>query len=106
MKDEDFWRDVGSRTLATVFAAGIVYVFALSAGYVGRPSVLDALSAVAITIGPIFVGLALGAVFNRAKRTRALRDRPWIPDLINWAVMAVGLGCAVYSIYRLVSAFT
>jgi hypothetical protein len=37
MRQESFWRDVGSRTLAAVFAAGIVYVFAVAAGYVSRP---------------------------------------------------------------------
>jgi hypothetical protein len=38
-KDEKFWRDVGSRTLAAVIAAGIIYGFALAAGYVARPNV-------------------------------------------------------------------
>ena len=67
--DEKFWRDVGSRTLAAVIAAGIVYVFALAAGYVARPNILR----VAGTAGVLAVELFI--LFKLARRAeRRLAD--------------------------------
>jgi hypothetical protein len=38
-RDQGFWKDVASRTLAAVIAAAILFIFAVAGGYVGRPSV-------------------------------------------------------------------
>lgn len=56
-KDEKFWRDVGSRTLAAVFAAGVIYVCALLGGYVQRPNTALALGFVVGNI--VLLGLSI-----------------------------------------------
>jgi hypothetical protein len=68
MRDEDFWRDVGSRTLATVFAAAIVYTFALAAGYVRSPNGVDVLL---LWVAP--AALAAVAIYMSERRSATRR---------------------------------
>lgn len=53
-RQESFWRDVASRTLAAVFAAGIVYVFAVAGGYVSKPNVLPFVALLAWFIPSVY----------------------------------------------------
>jgi len=48
-RDEKFWRDVGSRTLSAVFAAGIIYVFAVAGGYVAKPDFIPVIILFVVT---------------------------------------------------------
>ena len=63
LKDEKFWREVGSRTLSAVIAAGIIYLFAIAAGYVRRPVVsvfvVSTLAAAFVQIGEVYLVVRL-----------------------------------------------
>jgi hypothetical protein len=63
VRQESFWRDVGTRTLSAVFAAGLVYVIAVILGYVRRPGVWQIIAAGS---GGLAVVLIAIIVFRRS----------------------------------------
>jgi 4-amino-4-deoxy-L-arabinose transferase-like glycosyltransferase len=96
LRDEKFWRDVGSRTLSAIFAAGLIYVFALAAGYVRRPNVLPLALA-------MFAGLAL-TFFTQwygrrlARRPHSRMARLLENDIFNFVLLSVGIVAGVVAI--------
>ena len=82
-RDEKFWRDVGSRTLAAVIAAGIIYLFAVAGGYVARPKTLPFLALLAdITVGAWWYGMT-----TKLKASGWYYTKPhWLLRLIDYAL--------------------
>jgi len=66
-RQESFWRDVGSRTLAAVFAAAIIYLGALLLGYVSKPNpwLIVVTLGLAILLGMRVQWLARDQLFKR-----------------------------------------
>lgn len=75
--DHTFWREVASRTLAAVFAAAIIFVFAVIAGYISGPDVLPlAIAGTAAGVVVSAIALVAGIVSTeRRASNRRLRNR-------------------------------
>jgi hypothetical protein len=87
MRQESFWRDVGSRTLAAVFAAGIIYVFAVAAGYVSRPDGLP----VGLLVGWLIVSTWFHVKSSKLDPTSWYGRVPtWLLRLGEWTVNVSG----------------
>lgn len=56
VREESFWRDVATRTLAALISALIIYLFAVAAGYIGRPSVWPVIVAGGLPVLGLLVG--------------------------------------------------
>lgn len=46
VKDEKFWMDVATRTVAGILAAAFIYIFAITMGYLQSPSFGQVISAI------------------------------------------------------------
>jgi hypothetical protein len=79
VRQESFWRDVGSRTLSAVFAAAIVYVFAIVAGYVSKPDVWPTI----LLLSGIVAYASLNLLTLRRGRRR------WANNRREWARVSV-----------------
>ncbi len=62
MREESFWRDVATRTLAIVISGAVVYVLALAGGYVQRPDVRRVAIAVSLSTLSIYLFIRLNKV--------------------------------------------
>lgn len=63
-RDESFWRDVTARSLATMLAGGLAYLFALGAGYVSRPETVEVVRGILIALTPIAIVLLAYSAFR------------------------------------------
>jgi hypothetical protein len=99
---ESFWRDVTTRTLATIVAAILAYLYALGAGYVSSPTGLQTLRGIAI---PVF-GLVIGSsmmwgpwVFN----PKRFANQPlWVRRVMKTAEWALALFAGL-SLFQILS---
>jgi hypothetical protein len=60
-RDEAFWRDVASRTLAALVSATVIFVVAVAAGYLGRPDLRPVAYYAAAGVLLWLVGFALAS---------------------------------------------
>lgn len=68
LRQESFWRDVGSRTLAGVFAGLLLYIGAVLLGYVQRPGVWRVLLVVSTLTLAAIGAIVVGYVFVQRSR--------------------------------------
>lgn len=54
-RDNSFWRDVAARSLATLVAGGLAYLFALGSGYISRPETVELIRGLLIALIPLVI---------------------------------------------------
>ncbi|ORM38238.1 hypothetical protein [Williamsia sp. 1135] len=81
-RDASFWRDVAARSLATLVAGGLAYLFALGSGYISRPETVELIRGVLIALIPLVIVYVAYLVFRHV--LVKLPPRPRV-------VVAVGL---------------
>ncbi|WP_207841260.1 hypothetical protein [Williamsia soli] len=81
-RDDSFWRDVAARSLATLVAGGLAYLFALGSGYVSRPETVELIRGVLIALIPLVIVYVAYLVFRHVLVRLSPRPR---------VVVAVGL---------------
>ena len=72
MRDEKFWRDVASRTLAGAFVVAIGYLVAVANGLLQVPSIAQ------IFVGIVFIALGVGIFWLFVAKYQA-----WVAPLVN-----------------------
>ncbi|OZG30096.1 hypothetical protein BH683_005715 [Williamsia sp. 1138] len=63
-RDDSFWRDVAARSLATLVAGGLAYLFALGSGYISRPETVEVIRGVLIALIPLVIVYVAYLVFR------------------------------------------
>ncbi|MDO9396389.1 MAG: hypothetical protein Q7T71_07585 [Herbiconiux sp.] len=106
MREEKFWRDIGTRVLAGVVTAAVVYLGALVLGYLHTPEVGEGVT-IALA-GAAAVLCALGAVAAlRGVRRRTRAGRPFAGVLVIALLLALlAAGFLIGLVTDLVSAAT
>jgi hypothetical protein len=92
--EETFWRDVTTRTVATLVSAGLIYLYGISAGYFKTPTVRHQLVNVAYFSILVFMGI--GVVLGSSgigdiiadKRSPRLR---FIIKVLLWLAVIFGI---------------
>jgi hypothetical protein len=105
LAQEAFWRDVTTRTLATIVAGCLAYLYALGAGYVSSPTGLQTLRGIAVPVFGLVIGTAMlwaPWVFNPKRYER----RPtWVRRMIKILEWALALFVGLSVIQTLSGAF-
>ncbi|NHW45936.1 sulfite exporter TauE/SafE family protein [Paenarthrobacter sp. MSM-2-10-13] len=96
MRDEKFWRDVASRTLAGALVVAMGYLVAVANGLLAVPSVAQ------IFVGVVFIALGVGIFWLFvAKYLRWIAplvnriSRPW-GDILDTLIKLVVIGLSVW----------
>ena len=99
MREEKFWRDIGTRVLAGVITAVVIYLGALVLGYLHTPEIGAGLElALGIAGGGVLVAIAVGLLVSVPARART--QRPFSGRIVTAVVLvllAVALVLAVVS---------
>jgi L-asparagine transporter-like permease len=80
VRQESFWRDVGTRTLGGLFAGVLLYVGAVMLGYVSRPDVWPLVLTTA-AVG-LWVSLVMWAMTVYDRRIKSGETKP--PRFPSW----------------------
>ncbi|WP_291045470.1 hypothetical protein [Herbiconiux sp.] len=98
MSEEKFWRDIGTRVLAGVVTAAIVYLGALVLGYLHTPEigagVTIALAAIAVVLLLAGVAALVVRLPSRARAGRPIAARIVVAALLVVVAVALVLGVA------------
>jgi len=81
VREEKFWRDIGSRVLAGVLTAAIIYLGAVVLGYLHTPEIGAGLL-VALRLAAAALLGAIGAVLLRSVVLRSRSGRPRLGRLV------------------------
>jgi FtsH-binding integral membrane protein len=95
VKQESFWRDVGSRTLSALLAAFFLYMIASSAGIVASPPFLRVLIAVGLTAISTLITYGIMRLYVRRQRRKPVKPGSWgrfFAELLT----ALTIGMSVY----------
>jgi len=97
MREEKFWRDIGTRVLAGVITAAIIYCGALLLGYLHSPEIgAGLLLALGIAGGGILIAIAAGLLAGIPGRVRA--GRPFAVRIVTSSVLVVAAVALVAAI--------
>ncbi len=97
VREERFWRDIGTRVLAGVITAAIIYVGALLLGYLHTPEIgAGLLLGFGIAGGCILIAIAAGLAVGIPARWR--EGRPFAGRIIAAAVLVVAAAALVVAI--------
>lgn len=98
MSEEKFWRDIGTRVLAGVVTAAIVYLGALVLGYLHTPEigvgVTIALTVIAVLLLLAGVAALVGRVPSRVRAGRPIAARIVVAALLVVVAVALVVGVA------------
>ncbi|MCS5733389.1 hypothetical protein [Herbiconiux daphne] len=88
VREEKFWRDIGTRVLAGVITAAVVYLGALLLGYLHTPEIGAGLTlALGIAGGGILVAIAVGVLATIPARARS--ERPFAGRIVTALILVV-----------------
>lgn len=76
-RDEKFWRDVGSRTLAGIIVVFVAWLGAIAFGYLQKPEFVHNLGNVLMILALIGIVLSIPAQISHALRLRRVKDEQW-----------------------------
>jgi len=97
MREEKFWRDIGTRVLAGVMTAAIIYGGALLLGYLHSPEIgAGLLLALGIAGGGLLIAVAAGLIAGLPARVRT--GRPFAARITVAAVLVVAAVSLVVAI--------
>lgn len=97
MREEKFWRDIGTRVLAGVITAAIIYCGALLLGYLHSPEIgAGLLLGLGIAGGVILIAAAGGVLASIPARRRA--GRPFLARIVTAGLLVVAAVALVVSI--------
>lgn len=74
-RDDSFWRDVAARSLATLVAGGLAYLFALGSGYISRPETAELIRGLLIALIPLVIVYVAYLAFRHVLGKLAPRPR-------------------------------
>lgn len=74
-RDDSFWRDVAARSLATLVAGGLAYLFALGSGYISRPETAELIRGLLIALIPLVIVYVAYLAFRHVLVKLAPRPR-------------------------------
>lgn len=104
-RDEKFWRDVGSRTIAGILVVAFGYLAALAGGYISQPSAIPLVMVVGYLVLYIGVTAMLGNLYRAPLNADGTPRFDRTVRFWFWTVILVWLAGLLLGPILIISAF-